>query len=288
MARLVDLLQELGFSEYESRAYVALLAKSPLTGYEVAKASKVPRANVYAVLQKLEDRGAALRVETSAGRRYAPVAPEELTRRLGSRFQQALKAARSAMAEASKPQEAEFVWNARGYEALLEHAQAVLEPVRQRLLVALWPAEAAALAEPLAAAEARGVEITTLCLAACASECGGCRGRIHRYRVTPAGESRTRWLVLVPDGSAVVAAEIGAEESALTVRTTQRLWVNLAEWYIRHSIALAAVMGDVGGELKGLLKPETQAILEDLGPGPERNWLEHMLSVLVRAPATGA
>ncbi|MGH7546015.1 MAG: TrmB family transcriptional regulator, partial [Gemmatimonadota bacterium] len=113
MSRLVDLLQELGFSEYESRAYVALLAKSPLTGYQVAKASKVPRANVYAVLQKLEDRGAVLRVDTSAGLRYAPVAPEELTRRLGSRFERALSAARTAMAEASKPREAEFVWNAR-------------------------------------------------------------------------------------------------------------------------------------------------------------------------------
>lgn len=286
MSRLIDLLQELGFSEYESRAYVALLAKSPLTGYEVAKASKVPRANVYAVLQKLEDRGAALRVETSAGMRYAPVAPEELTRRLGSRFEHALKAARSAMAEAAKPRETEFVWNARGYEALLEHATAALDGAKARLLVALWPAEASALAEPLAAAEARGVEITTLCLAACPSECGGCRGKVHRVRMSPE-EARARWFVAVPDGAAVVAAEVGAPESTLTVRTTQRLWVNLAEWYIRHSAALAAVMADVGGDLRQLLKPETRSILEDLGPGPDRNWLEHMLSVLVRAPAGG-
>ena len=54
---VIGVLTNLGFSDYEARAYVALLQRNPANGYELAKRSEVPRGNVYAVLQKLEDRG---------------------------------------------------------------------------------------------------------------------------------------------------------------------------------------------------------------------------------------
>jgi len=62
MADITALLQQLGFSEYEARAYLALLQRNPLNGYELAKVSGLPRANVYAVLQKLEDRGFEMKI----------------------------------------------------------------------------------------------------------------------------------------------------------------------------------------------------------------------------------
>lgn len=64
------LLQQLGFGDYEARAYVALLQRSPLNGYELAKSSGIPRANIYAVLQKLEERNAVVRLDTPTGSRY--------------------------------------------------------------------------------------------------------------------------------------------------------------------------------------------------------------------------
>src|ERR687883_305292 len=97
MAEIVELLRQLGFGDYESRAYVALLQRSPLNGYELAKASGLPRANVYAVLQKLEERGAVVRLDMPSGIRYAPVAAAELTERIASRFQDVLRAAEQAL-----------------------------------------------------------------------------------------------------------------------------------------------------------------------------------------------
>src|SRR3954467_6871650 len=90
MADVIALLQQLGFSEYESRAYLALLQRNPLNGYELAKLSRLPRANIYAVLQKLEERGAIVRLDQLNGMRYAPIAPTELTQRVATRFQQTL------------------------------------------------------------------------------------------------------------------------------------------------------------------------------------------------------
>jgi HTH-type transcriptional regulator, sugar sensing transcriptional regulator len=54
---VVDSLQQLGFTEYEARAYVALLQRYPVNGATVAKLAHLPRANVYDVLSKLEARG---------------------------------------------------------------------------------------------------------------------------------------------------------------------------------------------------------------------------------------
>ena len=279
MKKIVTLLQRLGFGEYEAKAYVALLKRNPLNGYELAKASGLPRANVYAVLQKLEERGAVVRLDTPEGARYAPVSPKELTQRLDSRFQKTLHDARDSLEKIATPAEHEYVWNARGYSALQEHASACVEATHKRLLVAVWPEEALAIADNVARAEARGVEITTLCLAACATECGGCRGRVHRYRV--ALEKRTRWLVLVSDEIEVLAGEIDQSEEALTVRTRQRVLVELAAWYIRHSIALATLFNDLGSRLKHSLKPETKSILASVGPdGQNAGWLDHMQQLL--------
>jgi predicted transcriptional regulator len=281
MNDLIELLQRIGFGEYEAKAYVALVRRSPLNGYELAKLSGLPRANVYSVLQKLEEKGAVVRVDTPAGPRYAPVPPSELIERLGGHFQDALAAARHALEEVATPVEHEYVWNAQGYAALLDHARTLIGAAEERLLAAIWPQEALALAKNLAQAEDRGVAVTTLCLAACAEECGGCRGQIYRYRVAP--EYRSRWLVLVQDEAEMLAGELGPAEDALAVRTRERLLLELAAWYVRHSIALATVVGDLGDRLRAILSPDTLNVLEALGPGGKGGGLlEHMQQMLSR------
>lgn len=282
MDDVIGLLQRLGFGEYEARAYTALLQRSPLNGYELAKASGIPRANIYAVLTKLEERSAVVRVEDAGSIRYAPVAPTELMRRLDRDVQDILAATEHSLEALAAPADYEYVWSTQGYPVLLQHAAALLEAAGRDLLIALWPAEARRLADALSRAEQRGVTITTLCLAQCPTECGGCRGRIHRYRVAP--DEPNRWLVVVPDNSEVLAGEVVSDEAALSVRTRQRLLVELASWYIRHSIALAAVLNDLGERLDETLTPETHAILASIGPvGSIEGWLAHMRHLLTTA-----
>lgn len=283
MTNADTLLQQLGFGEYEARAYVALLKRNPLNGYELAKASGLPRANVYAVLQKLEERGAIVRLDTHTGSRYTPVPPEDLIQGLRRRFQDSLEAVRRSLNEVSSPVEHEYVWNARGYPVILEHAHALLDSTREHMLIAIWPEEARALVETVSHARERGIEVTTLCLAGCPEECGNCRGRIFRYQVAP--DHRTRWLILVPDGAEMLAGEIGPADQAQAIRTRQRILVELTAWYIRHSIALATVMNDLGDRLDELLGQETQAVLAAIGPGgpkSEGGWLGHMRRLVGR------
>ena len=269
MPNAVELLQQLGFGDYEARAYVALLQRQPLNGYELAKLSGIPRANIYSILQKLEERAAVIRQETPDSTRFAPIPPCELLQRLNDHFQGTRDEALRALDEVTSPAEHEYVWNVQGYPATLEHTRALLETTQKELLLAIWPQEAVAIAPNVARAEAREVVTTTLCLAACAEKCDYCRGHFYRYQAVP--KQNTRWLILVSDGAEMLASEIGPSNQTVTIRTHQQLPVDLAEGYIRHSIALAAVLDDLGQHCGSRLTPETLAVLAATKPFGRNN-----------------
>lgn len=283
----ISLLQQLGFGEYESRAYITLLKGSPLNGYELAKASGLPRANIYAVLQKLENRGAVVRLDTPDGIRYSPTAPDILLAHLRSNFESILGSTQDALESITAPVEHDQVWNLHGYAAMLKHAQSLVDASEKSLLIAISPEEASTLQTSFDAAQLRGVKITNLCTSACVEECAHCRGDIFRYSVT--AEKSKRWLVIVQDEEQVLAGEIGLADETLAILTRQQILVELISWYIYHSIALATVINDLGQRMEGLLRPETLSVLSSIGPGginSHTGWLEYMRKNLARSNPT--
>lgn len=258
------LLQELGFGDYEARAYLSLVeADTSCNGYEVAKAAGMPRANVYPVLEKLVERGAARRLDAPKGVRYAAIAPRRLIDLFEKRHRRTLKAVEDAFASITQHNKSTPVFNLQGQEELLAQARSDIDAAQTTLLVAIQPPEATALAQPLREARERGVTITTLCMEGCEAECGGCQGDIQRYCLTPGGG--TRWLLLVADGRRMLAGELSPTQ-ANAVATDQRLVVELAASYIRQSVALATVAGDLGERFHGLLSEEAHRILDALHP----------------------
>src|SRR6266853_1753836 len=83
MPREID-LTPFGFTSTESQAYAALLRLGPSTGYSVAHATRIARANAYGALEGLVSRTAALRL---AGRpaRYRATDPAALIAPLAAR-----------------------------------------------------------------------------------------------------------------------------------------------------------------------------------------------------------
>ena len=81
-------LTPFGFTPTESLVYASLLRLGPSTGYAVARACRLARANAYAALEGLVTRGAA----TSAGRpaQFRPADPSGLVARVAASQGQAL------------------------------------------------------------------------------------------------------------------------------------------------------------------------------------------------------
>lgn len=283
---IVSALRRLGFAEYEARAYVALVRRSPLNGYELAKSSGIPRANVYGVLERLAARRAVVRIDEPGGTRYAPVPPADLLARLGGEFRQVTEDTREALEALESATEYEAVWNVRGHAGLLDQARAALRAAKRSLLLAVWPDEAMELAADVSDAAARDVAITTLCMAACERECGACEGDVFRYRASADGAPRR--LVIVPDGAEVVAGEIGADGATHSVRTRQPLVVDMCSSTVRTGIALAAVVADLGMRLDAALAPRTRALIAAAAPlGDTGSFLDRMRALRFGAADPG-
>jgi HTH-type transcriptional regulator, sugar sensing transcriptional regulator len=276
MSDAAALLQQLGFGDYEARAYIALLQRNPVNGYELAKTSGIPRANIYDVLRRLEERNAVISIQGETSVQYAPIPPSQLIPQMELHLNHVLGDAQRSLESLAIPLEAELSRNIMGYPSLLDQARALIDGAKDELFIALWHPEAEALAEAMAQAEQRGIRLTTLCLQACPAECMGCKGAIYRYRVV--AEHSLRWLIVVRDNRDLLLGEIGAGQS-VALRTGQQSIIQMTVQYVQSSIAWAALLSNTDPAFEQRLPTETQRILRQIGP-TQSGWLSHMRALL--------
>lgn len=68
-------LNQMGLSEYESRAYLAVLQSGLSTATEISDAADVPQSRVYDVLEDLEEKG-FVTVQPGRPKKFGPIEPE--------------------------------------------------------------------------------------------------------------------------------------------------------------------------------------------------------------------
>ncbi len=97
-------LTPFGFTPTESLVYATLLRLGPATGYAVARASRLARANAYGALEGLVTRGAATRAPPpQRPARYRPTDPQALLAHLATLQGEALDRLSRALRDASHP-----------------------------------------------------------------------------------------------------------------------------------------------------------------------------------------
>jgi HTH-type transcriptional regulator, sugar sensing transcriptional regulator len=132
-------LTPFGFTPTESRIYQVLLESGPGTGYAIAQAAGLARANTYSALEGLVTKGAAL-VEGDCPKRYRPESPNALMARITNRQGHELERLNHALAEFGAPDTPTLVDidSPRGALQIITH-----ELARARTSVALLlPADA--------------------------------------------------------------------------------------------------------------------------------------------------
>jgi len=278
----IEHLQSVGFGEYEAKAYATLVQRGPLTGYQLAKASGIPRPNVYPVIDRLEKRGAVTRIDVGDGVKYAALPADEMLAGLSRTVESHLAGAESALADLAQAPPAAALWNLQGYENAMARAEQLIGGARERLQVGLWSNEAGRLAGVVAAAPARGVQIVTLCIEGCADECGGCRGEVYRYAVS--GEASTRWLMIVADERELLVGQISPGGEVRAAHTTLEVFVSMTSQYLRGAIATAEIARSLGPRLPKLLDRGAAGALQ--GPGlaaAGESWLKRVSAIARRA-----
>lgn len=106
-------IKGLGFTVYEARIYLALLAKSPATAYVVSNGSGVPRPNTYSALNALATRKAIMPVSSNPVQ-YVPQSPDVLFRTIAAKTSELCEDVATRLSEMTVDSGERFVWNLSG------------------------------------------------------------------------------------------------------------------------------------------------------------------------------
>lgn len=227
---LVQRLQALGFSQYEARAYCALLQKSPANGHEVAKTAGIPTSKIYETLERLHQKGAVL-VQRSEPTLWAPVPHRELVATLRNRMEATFSAVEQGLAQLGQEQDTRLTWSLSGRNSVLDSIRGAIDRTQHKLAAVIPAHEVDHLAAALQAAVERGVAVNLIVSDGANLDLPkSARVRVSRQPAAQAEDERLA--LVVGDGEETVLADLGQDRP-------QGMWTHhpavalLAEEHVR-------------------------------------------------------
>jgi sugar-specific transcriptional regulator TrmB len=265
---LVALLGDLGFTENEGKAYLALLREQPLTGYGVARASGVPRSKVYGVLEGMVEAGVAL-VSRGDPTRYAPLPPEELVAARRREAEATLSAAEDGLKgyvqDAAGPG---LIFDLAGRQEIFGRSREAIGRAQERLLLELWRDDAAELGDALKAAAERGVEVVVV---AYGDPGYGTFATVYLHEPGAeriAREYGGRWVVLSVDGREIVTGSVHPEETSRAAWSSHPGMVVPATELITHDLYIAEMLAAHRETLEESFGPSLERLRRRFAPPP--------------------
>lgn len=234
MEEVVSKLSQLGLSEYEAKAYIALLKENPASAYEIAKNSGIPTSKIYEVIGRLESRGVIQPIHGESSKKlFIPLSPDEFIQNFRSAVEDNLNAVRTELGNLKVGMDTSYTWHIKEYDTLILKAKRMLETAQKTILLLIWPKEMDALLESILSAENRGISTAVLHYGATGINMK-CLYR-HPVEETIYAQRNVRGFSLVTDSREVLTGKIDD-------RKTEAIWsmnegfVMIVEDYIRHDI----------------------------------------------------
>jgi len=254
----IDKLVKIGFSEYEAKAYVALLRESPVTGYQLSKQSGVPRSMIYEVLGKLTARGAAMTLRKGSSTQYAPVPAEEFLDQLHREHKDLIFSLKDDLAALTSAPDLEYVWNIEGHDNIMAKAEEMIRQAKSRIYLALLPATFSDLRPALEKAIRRGVRVVIYTT----SDLDLPGGQVI---ITPMPEEALSevgrlMLILVIDGEEVLIGEWLTVTQARASWTSSPLLVFIAEHHLRTDPYLPQILACLGDRALDIIQEEDREL----------------------------
>jgi sugar-specific transcriptional regulator TrmB len=240
---------DLGLSEYEAKAYLALLAHNPATAYETAKASGIPTSKIYEVMEKMRARGLVLQAEENEDRkRYLPQDPREFLAGQRSRLTDTISGLDEELKAYSSALDASYLWNIRDRAALIDKARTTISQAGSELLISACNEELQELSRALEECSQRGVRMATVYFG---EQRMSLPGRVYPHPIadTLQQEKGGRGFALVADSSEALIGTIAPDGRTEGAYSRNRGFVVLAEDYIKHDVYIMKIVSRYDGEL---------------------------------------
>jgi sugar-specific transcriptional regulator TrmB len=255
---LIGKLVKIGFSEYEAKAYIALLRKSPVTGYELAKVSSVPRSMIYEVMGKLTGRGAAMTLRTSGSTKYAPIPASEFLGQLQREQANLLVSLQEELSALSTLPDLDYIWNIEGHENVVGKALEMTDQSAGQVYLALLPVTFPDLESALIKAIERGVRVVIYTTAAMTLP--GAQVVVAHVAEETLGQVQGLGLILSIDGKEVLIGEWLAESQARASWTSSPLMVFMTEHHLRTDLYLPQILALLGDQAMDVIQEEDREL----------------------------
>lgn len=237
MDELLKEMQRIGFTNYEAKIYLALLQKSPATGYELSKISGVPQAKVYENISRLTNSGIVLTIAGEPAR-YVPLPPEELLKNAQNKFEKSINTLRESLPSLSTQQHIDYAWNVKGYDLIMQKASQMINEAKDNIMVSLWDEEAILLYNDLIKAINRGIFVSVMIYGKKKIE-GIDDIHYHGGEETLMKQVGERWLTLVADRKEVLTGQVTPKNDGVSVWTLNPSIVFTSSRYIEHEIYIS-------------------------------------------------
>ena len=164
-------LKDFGLTEYEVKAYIALVESGPMPASQLSTTAAIPYSKIYEILGNLERKGW---VESEQGRpsKYFPKPPSTALESSRVRMENTLKSSQTDAMSELQPlyqkkgvQERPDIWIVRGQNNILDRIKETLGRTRRELLVAMpiVPDSVISMATPLLSLiNSRGVKVSVM------------------------------------------------------------------------------------------------------------------------------
>ncbi len=247
MRQIIERMQNLGFSQYEAKVYLALLQQPNVTGYELAKNSGVPASKIYAILNKLIAREVVQAIDSDP-KKYIPQPPEEILSRMRGDFLETVDLVSEKLQQLYKRTDTadEHIWNLTGRSSILRKLLDFITEAQHSVFLSVWDEELDEIAASLKKAHKRGVQISVVHFGRQVLNIGQeyRHGREHQIRIERGG----RRIVLIVDDRKVILGHFSEDGSSNAVWTSNKGMVLLAKDYIIHDIYTILMMQKFGDE----------------------------------------
>src|SRR5919197_797180 len=277
---IVDQLVELGFSQYEARAYLGLLGQEPMTGYALANITQIPQPKVYETLRRLAEKRAVVKIGSDPAR-FVAVPAEHLLSQLDDDFRRRLAEARSGLAELGRgpgDDELRVLRSPRGWRSISRHALALLDGAERHVYLSTHADQLADLAEAARRADARSVRLDVLCFGQ--TDLEPVNGRVLHHASTEGMVYRhhqARHVALVADGQHTLWALAADGTQWDAVVAVDPLLAAVVKGYVRHDMYVQEIFSGFreelerryGAGLDRLVTPYAEAAEAPQGVGPK-------------------
>jgi Cd2+/Zn2+-exporting ATPase len=252
-------LIQIGFTEYEAKAYLALLKEHPVTGYQVSKNSGVPRSMVYEVLSRLHARGAVLETIEDRATYYRPLAPEVLLSQYEDRVQALLSDLRPGLADLFQATQDDRIWSITGQNAILIYCQQMLEKAQDEVYLVINDNMLNTLTPWLEKLADRGVALHIL-------QTGTKEVHVGEVSYHPPLESELQGmldlLMVIVDHQEVLISGSGIETRATITANPNTILI--ARQFIWMEFFTQRIYQQLGTDLLDRLSPEDRQIFDSL------------------------